>query len=205
MEPKNRIAQARKDAGLTARELAAKLGVDAVTVSNWESGRRQLSLERLLQLAELLGVGVAYLLGLEEPAPHTAPVEISSLPALHRLPVWTEQNGWALVNAVKRQLVFTDGGTVRFEDTQGPIYRAPPLYALSLRGVGAPLDLDAILLSERIWVEPITADPKLAAELRGWYRPRDRRLVENEFGNRFYLDSYGVKWLAFESCLSDED
>ena len=54
-----------------------------------------------------------------------------------------------------------------------------------------------------IWVEPITTDYDLAAELRGWYRLRGRRLVENEYGNRFYLDTYGAKWLAFESCLNN--
>ena len=77
----------------------------------------------------------------------------------------------------------------------------PPSFALSLRGIGEPLDIDGIVLRERVWVEPITTDPDLTAELRGWYCPHGRRLVENEFGNRFYLDAYGAKWLAFESCL----
>ena len=67
-----------------------------------------------------------------------------------------------------------------------------------------PLSIDDILIQDRVWVEPITTDPDLAKELRGWYRPRDRRLVENEFGHRFYLDVYGAKWLAFESCLENQ-
>ena len=69
VEPLNRIAQARKDAGLTAKKLAEMMDVDTTTLSNWETGRRQLTLERLICLAELLGVSVTYLLGLDEQVP----------------------------------------------------------------------------------------------------------------------------------------
>ena len=198
---KARIAQARRDAGLSSKGLAAKLGVDATTVSNWESGRRQLTLDRLPQLAEALGVSASYLLGLDEQVPLAEPVGKAMLPMLHRTPVWTESHGWALVNAAGNHLVFADGGTVPFEAVQGPIGRIPPAFVLSLRGIGPPLDVDDIAPREKVWVEPVSGDPDLAGELRGWYQPRGRRLVENEFGSRFYLDTYGSKWLAFESCL----
>jgi len=38
-------------------------------------------------------------------------------------------------------------------------------------------------------------------ELRGWHHLYEKRLVQNEFGHRFYLDTYGVKWLAFDDCF----
>jgi transcriptional regulator with XRE-family HTH domain len=192
MEPKNRIAQARRDAGLSAKELAEKIGVDKTTMSNWESGRRPLTLDRLLQVAGLLNVGVTYLLGLDEQIGHDMPVTKAMLPVLHRMPVWTKSQGWALVNAIKHQLVFTDGKTMPFEEIQDTIYITPPAFALGLRGVGAPLDFDGVITRDRVWVEPVTTDPDLAAELRGWYRLRERRLVENEYGNRFYMDTYGA-------------
>jgi transcriptional regulator with XRE-family HTH domain len=201
LEPKNRIAQARTDAGLSAKKFAEKLGVDTATVSNWETGRRQLTLDRLKQIAELLNVGVTFLLGLDERADYTAPVEKALLPALHRTPVWTRSRGWALVNAARREYIFADGETVSFEMLQEPVYAVPPPFALSLRGVGTPLSLNETVNCDRVWVEPITTDPELANELRGWYRPHGRRLVENEYGNRFYLDAYGAKWLAFENCM----
>ena len=203
LEPMNRIAQARMDAGLTSKELAAKLGVDAGTVSNWEAGRRQLTLERLIEISGLLGVGVTYLLGLDEEVSNTEPVGKAMLPVLHRTPVWIKSRGWALVNAVKRHLVFTDSDTMPFESVQELIYITPPAFAMELRGAGTPLGIDDVLTRDRVWVEPITPDPDLASELRGWYRARDQRLVENEYGNRFYLDTYGAKWLAFENCLGD--
>ena len=48
-----------------------------------------------------------------------------------------------------------------------------------------------------MWVEPISPDSLLRDELRGWYHRKDQ-YVENEYGNRFYLDTYDAKWLGFE-------
>ena len=200
----NRIAQARNDAGLTAKELAEKLGVDMGTVYNWENGHRQLSLDRLMQVSKVLGVSISYLLGEDERIDYTEPMSRAALPILHWTPVWAQSRGWALLNAAEKTLVFTDKSEVALSSVQEPIYAVPPAFALSLHGVGEPLGYDAVLSLKRVWVEPVTGDPNLAAELRGWYRPRGRRLVENEYGNRFYLDTYGAKWLAFESCFNSD-
>ena len=131
----NRIAQARNDAGLTAKELAEKLGVDTATLSNWENGRRQLSLDRLTQPAEALGVGVSYLLGIDEWVAYTEPVSLAMLPALHRTPVWTRSRGWALVNAVKGTLMFANNVEASFDVIHEPVYAILPSFALGLRGV----------------------------------------------------------------------
>ena len=141
MEPKDRVAQARIDAGMTSKELAEKLGVDKATMSNWESGRRPLTLERLLQVAQVLGVGITYLLGLDGPIPG-APVTKDMLPALHRAPVWTKSYGWALVNSQKQQLVFADGGTMPFDAILEPIFTIPPAFSVSLREAGEPLGIE---------------------------------------------------------------
>jgi transcriptional regulator with XRE-family HTH domain len=201
VEMMNRISQARADAGLTAKGLAERMGVDVSTVLNWESGRRQFTLDRLMQLAVALGVSATYLLGVDERADLARPIGKALLPILHRAPVWMESRGWALVNAAAGTLVFADKSEVPFGELQEPLRAVPPAFALGLRGVGEPLGVDDVPSRGKVWVEPVTADSSLASELRGWYRPRGRRLVENEFGNRFYLDAYGAKWLAFETCL----
>ena len=92
-----------------------------------------------------------------------------------------------------------------FDVVQDTIFLIPPLFSLSLRGVGDPLTVNDIAYREKVWVEPVDPESDLSAELRGWYRIRGRRLVENEFGNRFYLDTYGAKWLAFATCLPETD
>ncbi len=48
-----------------------------------------------------------------------------------------------------------------------------------------------------LWVDPISTDECLRNELRGLYYTK-RRYVENDAGNRFLYDAYGVKWLAFD-------
>jgi len=200
----NRIAQARKDAGLTSKKLAEMMEVDTTTLSNWESGRRQLTLERLTRLAELLDVSITYLLGVDEQVPYLQPVVKPKLQILHRMPVWTKSYGWALVNSIEKTFVFADKSELSFDVVQESIYMVPPSFSQSMRGIGEPLEMYAIASQNRIWVEPITDDTELASELRGWYRPRGRLLVENEYGNRFYIDTYGAKWLAFDSCLNNE-
>ena len=203
MDPINRIAQARKDAHLTVKELAELLNVDVSTLHNWETGRRQLTLDRLIQISRVLNISVTYLLGLDEQVNNLEPVTKDMLPILHRTPVWTRSYGWVLVNAYNQSLVFIDKTEIPFEAIREDIYMVPPAFIYGLRCADKPLSINEIISSERIWVEPISADPDMAAELRGWYRPHERRLVENEFGNRFYLDTYGVKWLAFLNCLNN--
>lgn len=196
-----RFAQARKEAGWTQVELAEKLSVTKATVNNWETGFRQPSLERLTQISNTLGVSIAYLLGVDEQIAWTEPVSMQALYIMHCHPVWTVSRGWALVNAMEKTLVFADKSEIPFDAIQESIYAVPPSFALGMRGIGAPLDIDNVISHNRVWVEPITPDTGLAGELRGWYRAHGRKLVENEYGNKFYLDTYGAKWLAFKGCL----
>lgn len=49
--------------GLTQQELAEKLGISAVTISGYELGRREPSIEILERIADCFGVSVDYLLG----------------------------------------------------------------------------------------------------------------------------------------------
>lgn len=57
-----RISEARAQAGLTLRVLAARLGVDHSTLANYESGRRPLRVTQLVAIARALGCAPAALL-----------------------------------------------------------------------------------------------------------------------------------------------
>jgi len=57
-----RIAVARKHAGFTVSELARQLGVSTETLKRWESGQQTPRANRMLMLAGLLNVTLAWLL-----------------------------------------------------------------------------------------------------------------------------------------------
>ncbi len=61
-----RIGEMRVALGWSQVELAKRLGVAKQTVSNWENDNIQPSIEMLVHLAKVFGVGTDYLLGLED-------------------------------------------------------------------------------------------------------------------------------------------
>jgi len=58
-----RLATLRKEAGLTQKELADKLGVSRGTIGMYEIGQRDPDTETLQKLSDIFGVSVDYLLG----------------------------------------------------------------------------------------------------------------------------------------------
>ncbi len=58
----NKIAQKRKDLGLTQTEFAEKLSVTRQTVSRWEAGTVMPDIDKISDIADVLGVSCNYLL-----------------------------------------------------------------------------------------------------------------------------------------------
>ena len=77
-----RIAEKRKEQGLTQAELAEKMLVTRQTVSRWEAGMALPDIERVAELAGILGVSCDYLLKDDEQMPSDAP---SKPPVVSRL------------------------------------------------------------------------------------------------------------------------
>ena len=63
-----RIAQKRKEQGLSQEALGDRLGVSRQSIYKWESDTALPEVEKLVALSRLFGVSVGWLLGLEEPA-----------------------------------------------------------------------------------------------------------------------------------------
>lgn len=199
---KNRYRQVREDLGWSRAELAGKMGVDATTLGNWETGARQMTLEKLMLMSEVTGFSVQYLLGYDEaPVDWTKPIAKEQLAVMHRSPVWTASYGWGLVNIAEKKLVFADLASLPFDAIQDPLYAFPPTLAYTLYGTGEPLLRSEVASRETIWLEVITTDIELSTAYRGWYHVLGQRIARNEFGDCFYLDNYGTKWLAFEDCF----
>ncbi len=84
---KNRIRELRKANGLTMKELGEIIGAAESTISQYETGKRQLGNETLLRLGEYFGVSVGYILGAEGlPISTNLKTDASPLPAV-RIPV----------------------------------------------------------------------------------------------------------------------
>ena len=64
-QTKNRIRDLRKQSRLSQQALADQIGVFRNTISNWETGYSQISLENAKKVAEYFGVTSDYLLGSE--------------------------------------------------------------------------------------------------------------------------------------------
>ena len=62
-----RLRAARKATGLTQQELAGQLGRAQTAISYWEADRREPSIGSLAAMAELLGVDLNWLIGVERP------------------------------------------------------------------------------------------------------------------------------------------
>lgn len=60
------IKDIRTRKNLTQAEVASALGVSSVVYSRYETGSRQPSIETLVQLADIFGVTVDYLLGRQD-------------------------------------------------------------------------------------------------------------------------------------------
>lgn len=156
-------------------------------------------MDSLIQMSEFYGVSVDYLLGLPEERYHRAdllkPIPVEILPVFHESPVFSSQYGWAMVDSIEGMLHFANGVQLPIADAT-EVYVLPPAYAVSGFVTDRPLHRDVLTEYDSLWVEPISEDTVLRAELRGWYHVK-KRFVENEVGQRFYFDFYGAKWIAF--------
>ena len=63
MEKPLRLKEARKNAGLTQKQVAEKLGISQNNYSYWENGKVKVDSGSLSQLAEIFGCSVDYILG----------------------------------------------------------------------------------------------------------------------------------------------
>lgn len=191
---------ARQIKKLKITEAAEKLGISQPTLSAWEGGRKSPSIDKLENMADLYGVTTDFLLGRSDNLmlDPKQPIPKQTLPAFHGRPVWSASYGWLLVNAADRLLTFPDGHTLPFSDVIGDLFIIAIPFSEADPPKELPISYSEVHRQKKIWLEPISPDSDLRNELRGWYQVKDR-FVQNEYGNRFYLDTYCSKWLAFLS------
>lgn len=200
---KNKFRTARQLKKLKVIEAAELLGISQPTLSAWETGNKAPSVEGVEKMADLYGVTTDFLLGRtdsEHSFDSRTILNKKLLPVMHEKPVWSARHGWLLVDYIKSCLIGCNI-TIPFERAE-ELFIVPPKFAESSIPNSEPLSRSELQYGLQIWVEPISADRSLREELRGWYRVK-HHAIENECGNRFSLDSYGAKWLAFPEKSED--
>ncbi len=75
----NNLKLLRKKKRLTLMKLSKELGLPDSTLSQYENGKRQISIGKAKKLAEYFGVSVGYLLGLDTPAKDGIPELITKV------------------------------------------------------------------------------------------------------------------------------
>lgn len=89
----NRVRELRIRAGLQQKELAILAGVSHPTVSDWETGKKNPSGERLKKLSQIFGVDNATILGYD---PVYIPIQRNAVPIIGEIacgsPITAEEN-----------------------------------------------------------------------------------------------------------------
>lgn len=80
-----RIAECRKQLGLSQEALGEKMGVSRQAISKWEADGAVPEIDKLITLSKLFGVSVGWLLGVEEMAAPTEPQAEISEELLHKI------------------------------------------------------------------------------------------------------------------------
>ena len=192
-----RFQEARKMNHLSMAEAGEKLGVSQPTISAWEAERKCPSVDAVERMADLYGVTTDFLLGRSSEATDvgTRPINNTLLLALNNQPVWSEKYGWLLVCGKERCLRDSTGMVIPFSDVT-KLYISPSSFSSIIPPQTEPLTKGELRYHTELWVEPISEDTALRQKLRGWYRII-AGYAENQNGNRFALDTYEAKWIAF--------
>ena len=194
---------ARKMNKLKLKDAAVMLGVSQPTLSSWESGRKSPTIDGLLKMSDLYKVSTDFLLGRTKTAESMISDKIvpnSNLRIMHGQPVWSKEYGWMIVDSVKEVLIINSEQYIPFVDA--PIlYHKVWDYSEPIFPQTEPIKKNKIKTFSEVWVEPISTDIILRVELIGWYKPKEH-WVENEFGNKFFYDTYESKWLCFEKICT---
>ena len=190
-----RFKEARLLKGYKLIDCAEKLGVGQPTLSAWERGTKNPTLENLEAMADMYNVSVDYLLGRIVPDKECSKlISKDMLPVLHGRPIWNKELGWCIVDNINGYLWNVNGKMpIGGTDT---LYLAPDSFTQS-PAPSKPISKDELNSFNEILVEPISTDQNLKRQLRGYYRVM-KGYVENLTGNRFFFDTYGFQWLAFE-------
>ena len=193
----NKFKEARIKAGLKTNEAAEKLGVSQPTLSGWERGVKNPTLDNLILMSNLYGVSIDYLLDRVSisPIPNSLMISKDVLHTLNGKPVWISNKGWGLVNSNNSDVLFYDGTKMLFTEILNAYIVSDDT---DEKPSILPLTKEELLSCDTVWIEPLTDIIEIKESLKGWYSLKGQ-FFENEFGNRFAISSYSTNWIAYKN------
>ncbi|MDR1080024.1 MAG: helix-turn-helix transcriptional regulator [Deltaproteobacteria bacterium] len=102
---KTRLTRRRQELGMTQRNLAKKIGRVPTTISSYESGHREPSLDTLIRMAKVLNCSVDWLLGVDVPVKESSKAPAWTCPIMEDLVGLKRPNDQRLVKTVVKVLV----------------------------------------------------------------------------------------------------
>lgn len=91
-KPHNRIAELRKEKGLTLQQVADAIGVGNNTISRYETGKREPKLETWSKLADFFDVPVSYLQGISDIKDDIDKWRVEDLKRSGQMAIWLEKD-----------------------------------------------------------------------------------------------------------------
>lgn len=196
----NNLKEARLSSELRVVDVCNALDITKATLISWEKGSTLPTANYLKDMAKLYNTSIDYLLSNDGFFDIFTTLEVKekeALALLHGKPVYSDAYGWLIVNATEKIYVNGAGDKIPFDEVAMPIYLRQ-LNNEPIR-VSKALKYSDLSQTKEVLVEPIGYNKKDLYQLRGYYFVyAEEHFVENDRGNRFFFDSYGSSWLAFD-------
>lgn len=226
----SRLAHTRTARGYTQKEFAellteasgAKKPIIDSVISMWETGRRPVSPKHNQAISSLLGVSIAYLVGLNND-PHKESIDtdliVSSykdqfnereeipsdlLYAYDGLPIYVEfsnyehVSGWGIYSDADQAIIMINQIIPKSTlNASVHLFRYNVVSAKSINDVGRSLPLALVMTKDRVWIKMKSPDPVVRALYNGWYYPAPNgKCLINALGCVLPYDGLNITYTA---------
>lgn len=223
----SRIKQLRTERGETQEEFGKHFGefcgksapISVMTISNWETARKQPPFDTLLWLQRYYGVSLDYIAGLsdtkyigKEPTGITTETDslrkgieipLVDLKSHDGEPVYvvfpsTYQNQWGIIDYPNNLIVFRTFNLTINPKCQYFSYVVPE--EITIRSLATHLlNYKDMMDKDVVWIESLSPDPFIKGRITGWYHHSpDKEFLINDMGLTLSYEGLGITYNAKE-------
>lgn len=220
----HRLALVRQELNWTQGQMAYQINenldtnkrITAVTVSNWETGRRRCPDKYVPIITKIGNVDASFLYGddivaeLPEEEDLTI-VTAETLSKYDRQPLYVEfldyqhENGWCLYSKELNKLIFTDRVMTLYPkyitSNSIKLYSKQPLYSINEDvNYTKKCDLYSVMKADMVYVVVNNMDPVIRAKYNGWYQHNaTHTALQNSTGHILPYEGLGISYMAYNA------